>query len=685
MIRHSFLQLAMVGFLLVGALSRSDAADQPTLHRTGLLVKPIPLGSEKKLATKTAAVLPINVDLSPDFPPIGDQGSFGSCVGWATGYYLKSYQEQAERRWNNSTPDHQFSPLWVYNQINHGVDNGSYIEDALNLVQEKGCDTLANFNPGDILQQPSPASLSNDRPYRIDSWRYLDRTADTLKLSLSQQCPVVIGIAIYPDFDGLNQGNDTYDTYASGTTPRGYHALCLVGYDDSKRAFKFANSWGSGWGLSGYGWISYDFIANPRIVQNAFAITDHLASPELTAQVVSIRDSPGYNNGDGMINPGERVLVTVSVSNIGDAAAFNAFDVMTFDSVYPGVLHLIKYTNNYGTIQPGDTAIGTFEAITPESSRNAYSWSTNLYKLWYTKTTAKVPFEFYMAYAPIEVTSANPPTAAAKTLVCDPNGPVNITLSGTDVDGDALTFTFISQPGHGTLSFVGNTGSSTCIYRPTPNWTGVDQFTYKVSDGYRESPPATVTMTVSAKGAISRQVWTAIPGGTIADIPLATPPTLTDTLSSFQTQTNWADNYGDRVRGYLAPTVSGNYTLWIASDNNGELWLSSDANRNNKRKIAWVTGWTNPKEWNRYTSQRSATITLVAGNNYYIEALHKEGGGSDHLAVAWQGPSIAQQVIPGAVLRQYYDAISMPTGIAAWRSGSDTWAGLLASNEAGKP
>ncbi len=35
----------------------------------------------------------------------------------------------------------------------------------------------------------------------------------------------------------------------------------------------------------------------------------------------------------------------------------------------------------------------------------------------------------------------------------------------------------------------------------------------------------------------------------------------------------------------------------------------------------------------------------MAGQMYYIEALHKEGAGSDNLAVAWQGPGISQQVI----------------------------------------
>ena len=42
---------------------------------------------------RTNAVLASSVDLSSDIPPIGDQGQRGSCVGWSSGYYLKSWWE----------------------------------------------------------------------------------------------------------------------------------------------------------------------------------------------------------------------------------------------------------------------------------------------------------------------------------------------------------------------------------------------------------------------------------------------------------------------------------------------------------------------------------------------------------------------------------------------------------------
>jgi hypothetical protein len=120
---------------------------------------------------------------------------------------------------------------------------------------------------------------------------------------------------------------------------------------------------------------------------------------------------------------------------------------------------------------------------------------------------------------------------------------------------------------------------------------------------------------------------------------------------------NVGDNYGQRIRGYICAPVTGNYTFYLASDNNAELWLSTDDKPATKRKIASVTGWTNSREWLKYPSQISENIRLEAGKKYYIEALHKEEAGGDNLAVAWQTPvNTIRTVIPGSVLSPFATA-----------------------------
>ncbi len=155
-------------------------------------------------------------------------------------------------------------------------------------------------------------------------------------------------------------------------------------------------------------------------------------------------------------------------------------------------------------------------------------------------------------------------------------------------------------------------------------------------------------------GEITRQVWTGISGTNVSDLTnqpdYPANPDIQDTLSSMEAPTDWADNYGTRIAGYLHPAVTGDYTFWIASDDGSELWLSTDDSTTNVVKIAYVNGWTNSRQWDKYSSQQSAVIHLEAGQSYFIEALQKEGGGGDNLAVAWQGPGITRQVIDGAYL-----------------------------------
>jgi hypothetical protein len=121
-------------------------------------------------------------------------------------------------------------------------------------------------------------------------------------------------------------------------------------------------------------------------------------------------------------------------------------------------------------------------------------------------------------------------------------------------------------------------------------------------------------------------------------------------ITSFDAPKDVAEEYGQRIRGYLKPSTTGSYQFFIASDDDSELWLSTDDQPSNKVKIASVTGWTNQYQYNKYGSQQSASINLTANKHYYIEALHKEGSGGDHVTVAWQGPGISHQVISSAYL-----------------------------------
>jgi len=135
-------------------------------------------------------------------------------------------------------------------------------------------------------------------------------------------------------------------------------------------------------------------------------------------------------------------------------------------------------------------------------------------------------------------------------------------------------------------------------------------------------------------------------------------PDETKMLSQFDTGIELDDNYGGRVHGWLYAPLTGDYTFWLCTDDQGELWLSTDDDPINVELIAYVkdsptasTGWASPYMWEKYASQKSKLIRLTAGSKYYIKAIWKEGIGGDQCQVAWEGPGIpARTIIPGCYL-----------------------------------
>ncbi len=159
-------------------------------------------------------------------------------------------------------------------------------------------------------------------------------------------------------------------------------------------------------------------------------------------------------------------------------------------------------------------------------------------------------------------------------------------------------------------------------------------------------------------GSIARYYWTNVSGSSIAELTSLTSfphyPHGTTFTNSFEGPTSFGDFYGTRMFGCLIPPTSGSYTFWIASDDNSELWLSRNHEPANAQIIASVPVWTNPREWTKFASQRSAPVSLEAGVLYYIQALQKEGNGGDNLAVAWQGPGLpGTNVIAGQYLMPF--------------------------------
>lgn len=203
--------------------------------------------------------LPAAVDLSRDFPLPGDQGQQGSCVGWATAYALKTYQERIEIGWSLEPLQHRFSPAYVYNQINGGKDEGSRITDALDLIVQQGVATLATapYSDQDFRTQPSNTARQEAAQFKGKAWKTANGTLE-IKNALANRLPVVGGIVVFDALMNLRGANSVYNTFSGEY--QGGHAITFVGYDDGRYggAFKIINSWSQSWGDEGFFWMPYD-------------------------------------------------------------------------------------------------------------------------------------------------------------------------------------------------------------------------------------------------------------------------------------------------------------------------------------------------------------------------------------------------------------------------------------------
>ncbi len=142
---------------------------------------------------------------------------------------------------------------------------------------------------------------------------------------------------------------------------------------------------------------------------------------------------------------------------------------------------------------------------------------------------------------------------------------------------------------------------------------------------------------------ILREVYAGIPGTAVSDLTNhisypANPTTSNIITNLFEAPTNVGDYYGQRIHGFIKAPTTGQYRFWIAGDDYCQLFLSTSSDPNDAVMIAQVPGWTNPREWSKYSQQQSALITLQEGEYYYIKALMKENDGGDNLAVGWQIP-----------------------------------------------
>jgi C1A family cysteine protease len=232
-----------------------------------------------KLAKVKDASIPPKMDLKKWCSPIENQGSIGSCTANA-GVALVEYLER------KATGKHiDASRLFLYkttrNLLHWTGDTGGFLRSAMGAMVLFGVppEEYWPYDEAKYDEEP-PAfcyafaqSYQAIKYYRLDPpGRSKERVLKRIKSNIAGNLPSMFGFAVYNSIRQAGvSGQIPFPTATERRT--GGHAVVAIGYDDNKEitntgrggkttkgALKIRNSWGTGWGEDGYGWLPYDYV-----------------------------------------------------------------------------------------------------------------------------------------------------------------------------------------------------------------------------------------------------------------------------------------------------------------------------------------------------------------------------------------------------------------------------------------
>ena len=218
------------------------------------------------------------LDLTDSMTPVRNQGSEGSCAGFATAVGVKEYQEQIDYGHRVS-----LSPRYIYEKakIISKHTEGTTLKACMEVITKDGVceDKLWPYIAKDV-GSPAPNAAKNAEKFKILNYARITNIEE-LKQALIQFGATLIGITVFKGMmsDACNKTGIVPDPNCfERMNVLGGHALCAVGFNDKSPYYKndghikFKNSWGEEWGEKGYGYLSYKYITKNML--DAFSCVD---------------------------------------------------------------------------------------------------------------------------------------------------------------------------------------------------------------------------------------------------------------------------------------------------------------------------------------------------------------------------------------------------------------------------
>lgn len=222
-----------------------------------------------------------SVSLERYFPPVGDQGEYGTCVAWATGYAMKTALNAQQNGWNSSqlaSAANQTSPIDLWHIIgtdgkNYGC-GGSNFEPAMDAMKKKGVASMASKPFTNKKMTCDGVTGTGNSSNKLGEYKVIAYNAEmgngkaygmsvsNFKYWLDKGYPVLIGAELGEKFMSWKSSSVITSDTKGYQGQHAYHAIVVVGYDDSKQAFRIRNSWDTNWGDNGSIWVGYNHFIN---------------------------------------------------------------------------------------------------------------------------------------------------------------------------------------------------------------------------------------------------------------------------------------------------------------------------------------------------------------------------------------------------------------------------------------
>ncbi len=222
-------------------------------------------------ALEAPVAAPASVDLRAPWWTINDQETTGSCVGWATAdgvvrYHMVRARKIIERQLLSARH------IWMASKETDEFDArpGTFIE-AAGTSLKAALDVTRKHGTALATQLPFHIStnmyLGNENAFyascaqrKIASYVNMEKNTTQWKNWLATRGPILVALKVDASWLGAAATGGNIDNFQPATV-KGGHAVALVGYRPDGR-FIVRNSWGTGWGDKGFGYVSPAYIAD---------------------------------------------------------------------------------------------------------------------------------------------------------------------------------------------------------------------------------------------------------------------------------------------------------------------------------------------------------------------------------------------------------------------------------------